>query len=104
MTIFLSVFVIVRAYDRKFEILGKFENPSPSSVGLLRHHTNTRNQSGISYCCKMEHSESLLDFTTQLSHLLCGFNLYLFQSVNCNASVGNELECSLKCSGVTGRL
>ena len=36
MTIILSVFVIVKAYDRKFEILGKFENPSPSSVGFIK--------------------------------------------------------------------
>ena len=30
------------------------------------------------------------------------WNYSSLQSVNCNSTVGNELECSLKCSGITG--
>merc|ERR1712110_1277526 len=32
MMIFLTTMLIVEAYDRKFEILGKFENSSPTST------------------------------------------------------------------------
>ena len=32
---FLTTMLIVEAYDRKFEILGKYENSSPSLVSFI---------------------------------------------------------------------
>ena len=39
MMMFMTTMLIVEAYDRKFEILGKYENSSPSSVSfiIVRH-------------------------------------------------------------------
>ena len=35
MMMFLTTMLIVDAYDRKFEILGKYENSSPSLVSFI---------------------------------------------------------------------
>ena len=35
MMMFLTTMLIVEAYDRKFEILGKYENSSPSLVSFI---------------------------------------------------------------------
>ena len=37
---FLTLIVIVKSYNRKFEILGKYENPSPSAVSFIETHSD----------------------------------------------------------------
>ena len=49
MMMFLTTMLIVEAYDRKFEILGKYENSSPSSYKLIGYifHKHGRGKGGF---------------------------------------------------------